>query len=60
LEQNGQRGAMLIVDLPDASKLPALVGPWMLTFEVEIELRPVMMPDELKRAGLDELGKKWG
>jgi hypothetical protein len=32
----------------------------MLTFEADIELRPVMTPDELKRAGLDEMGKKWG
>ena len=58
-EQQGQRGAVLIVDLPDASKLPALVEPWMLIFQADIKLRPVMTPDDLKRAGLDELGKKW-
>ena len=58
-EQNGHRGAVLIVDLPDASKIPALVEPWMLAFEADIELRPVMTPDDLKRAGLDEVGKKW-
>ena len=58
-EQQGQRGAVLIVDMPDASKLPALVEPWMLIFQADIKLRPVMVPDDLKRAGLDELGKKW-
>ena len=58
-DQNGQRGAVLIVDLPDASKLPALVEPWMLLFEADIKLRPCMTPDDLKRAGLDEFGKKW-
>jgi hypothetical protein len=58
-EKNGQRGAVLIVDLSDASKLPALVEPWLLCFEADIELRPVMTPEDLKRAGLDELGKKW-
>jgi len=58
-DQQGQRGAVLIVDLPDASKLPALVEPWMLIFQADIKLRPVMVPDDLKRAGLDELGKKW-
>jgi hypothetical protein len=58
-EQNGQRGAVLIVDLPDASKLPALVEPWMLIFQADIKLRPVMTPEDLQRAGLDELGKKW-
>ena len=58
-DQNGQRGAVLIVDLPDASKLPSLVEPWMLILQADIALRPVMTPDDLKRAGLDELGKKW-
>jgi hypothetical protein len=32
----------------------------MLLFEADIELHPVMMPEDLKRAGLEELGKKWG
>jgi hypothetical protein len=31
----------------------------MLAFEAEIELRPVMTAEDLKRAGLDEIGKKW-
>ena len=47
------------VDLPDASKIPALVEPWILTFHADIELRPAMTPDDLKQARLDELGKKW-
>ena len=58
-EQNGQRGAVLIVDLPDPSKIPALAEPWFLTFEADVEFRVVMSPDDLKRAGLDELGKQW-
>jgi hypothetical protein len=58
-EQNGQRGAVLIVDLPDPSKIPALAEPWFLTFQADVEFRIVMSPDDLKRAGLDELGKKW-
>ena len=58
-EQNGQRGAVLIVELDDPSKLPSLVEPWMLLFEADIKMRPFMTLDELKQAGLDELGKKW-
>jgi hypothetical protein len=58
-EQNGQRGAVLIVELPDPSKIPALAEPWFLTFEADVEFRVVMSPDDLKRAGLDELGKHW-
>ena len=58
-EHNGQRGAVLIVDLPDASKIPALAEPWFLTFEADVELRIAMTPADLKKAGLDKLGKKW-
>jgi len=58
-EQNGHRGAVLIVDLPDPSKIPALAEPWFLTFGADVEFRVVMTPDELKKAALDDLGKKW-
>jgi hypothetical protein len=58
-EQQGHRGAILIVDLPDASKIPALAEPWFMTFQADVEFRIVMTPDDLKKAGLDELGKKW-
>ena len=58
--QDGRRSAVLIVDLPDASKIPSLAEPWFLTFQAEVELRVVMTPDDLKRAGLEEIGKKWG
>ena len=58
-EQNGQRGAVLVVDVADSSKIPALAEPWYLTFEADVEFRIAMTPDELKKSGLDELGKKW-
>lgn len=58
-ERNGLRTAIVIVDLPDASKIPALVEPWFLTFDADVEIHPVMSADDLRRGGLDELGKKW-
>lgn len=58
-EQNGHRSAILVVDVPDASKIPALAEPWFLTFEADVELHTVLTPDDLTKAGLDELGKKW-
>ena len=58
-DQDGCRSAAVIVDLPDASKIPALVEPWFLTFEADVQIRVVMTPEDLKKAGLDELGKKW-
>ena len=58
-EQNGHRSAMLIVDLPDPSKIPALAEPWFLAFEANVSIHILMTPDDLKKAGLDQLGKKW-
>ena len=58
-EQNGQRGAILIIDLIDPSRVPALAEPWFLTFNADVEFHIVMTPEDLQKAGLEELGKKW-
>lgn len=58
-EQSGQRGAILIIDLIDPSKVPALAEPWFLTFNADVEFHIVMTPEDLQKSGLEELGKKW-
>jgi hypothetical protein len=58
-EYHGQRGAILIVNVADPSKVPSLAEPWFLTFNADVEFHIVMTPEDLGRAGLDELGKKW-
>jgi hypothetical protein len=58
-EQDGQRGALVVVDLPNASRIPALAEPWFLSFNARVEFRVAMTPDDLKKAGLEELGRKY-
>ncbi len=58
-EYNGQRGAMMIVDLPDPSGIPSLSEPWFLSFNANVEFHIIMTPEDLGRAGLKALGKKW-
>lgn len=58
-EYNGQRGAIMVVEVQDPSRIPAFAEPWFLTFNADVELHAVMSPDDLQRAGLDALGKKW-
>ncbi len=58
-EIGGRRTAFVIVDLPDPTKIPFLAEPWFLSFEADVQLHPVMTPDDLKRAGLDAMGKQW-
>jgi len=58
-EINGKRTAFVVVDLPEATKIPALAEPWFLTFEADVQLHPCMTPEDLQRAGLDSVGKQW-
>ena len=59
MEFEGRRTALLIVNLEDASQIPALAEPWFLTFNANCKVRPVMKPEDLAKAGLEQLGKKW-
>ena len=58
-EFNGRRGAIMIVDVADPSKIPSFAEPWFLSFSANVEFHLVMTPEDLGRAGLDQLGKKW-
>jgi hypothetical protein len=58
-EYDGHRTAILIVDVEDPSKVPSLAEPWFLLFDADVHFHIVMSPEELGRAGLDELAKKW-
>ena len=58
-EYKGQRGAIMIIDVADPSKVPAFSEPWFLAFNADVEFHVVMTPADLERAGLDALGKKW-
>jgi len=58
--QDGKRGGFLIVNLANTSEIPQFAEPWFLNFDATVEFLPTMTPDDLARAGLEELGKKWG
>jgi hypothetical protein len=58
-ELNGQRAALLIVDMENESQIPAFAEPWYLQFNADVEFHVVMSPDDLERAGLEDLGRKW-
>jgi hypothetical protein len=58
-EMDGKRTAILIVNLADASHVPAVAEPWFLQFDADVEFHIAMSGDDLQRAGLEALGKKW-
>ena len=55
----GQRGAIMNVNVDDPAQVPRFAEPFFLGFNADVEFHIVMTPDDLKRSGLEELGKKW-
>jgi hypothetical protein len=39
--------------------VPSFAEPFFLNFNADCRFRIVMSPEDLGRAGLEELGKKW-
>jgi hypothetical protein len=58
--REGKRGGIMVVDIPDASKIPSIAEPFFLHFQATVAFHPCMKPEDLAQAGLEQLGKKWG
>jgi len=49
--ENGKRTAFLIMNMQDASEIPAISEPWFLALNAAIEVVPAMVPADLQKAG---------
>lgn len=60
-DHNGQRTAFIFLDMQDASQIPEIAEPWFLAFNAGVEIHPVMVPDDLMRAGpaIEQAVKKY-
>jgi hypothetical protein len=58
--KDGKRGGYIVVNVSNTSDIPRLAEPWFLNFNATVEFLPVMIPEDLQKAGLDEIAKKWG
>jgi broad specificity polyphosphatase/5'/3'-nucleotidase SurE len=59
VERNGKRGCTLIVEVPEPSHIPTIAEPLFLMFNASVQFHATMTPEDLAKAGLDELGKKY-
>ena len=59
---DGQRTGFIFIDMDDASQIPLIAEPWFLSLNASVEIRPVMTPDDLKKAGthIEKAVKKYG
>ncbi len=59
----GTRGGVLVVDMEDASQMPAMTEPLLLGVGATVHLQPVMTPEDLREAAgeaLQQMGQKYG
>ncbi|MDB5077905.1 MAG: hypothetical protein JWO42_4084 [Chloroflexi bacterium] len=47
----GMRSGVIIVNMQDASQIPAIAEPFFLAFNASVEVYPVMSPEDLGKAG---------
>lgn len=57
-EQDGHRGALFLIDLADPSRIPSFAEPFYVKFDATVKFRVCMSPEDLARAGLEQIGKK--
>ena len=58
----GDRGGYIIVNIDNASEMPAKAEPFFLWLNAEIDFLPVMTPEDLGKAGpaMEAAVRKWG
>lgn len=61
-DDGGRRAGYIVLDLADASQIPAIAEPWFLAFNASIEIHPVMKPEDLAKAGpaIERAVKQYG
>ena len=47
----GERSALAIIDMKDASEMVKYAEPWFLAFGSAVNFEPVMIPSDLEKAG---------
>jgi hypothetical protein len=49
----------LVINLVDLSQIPTFAEARFLTFKADVKFQVAMTPEDLQKAGLEELGKKY-
>ena len=59
---DGCRGGYIVVEMEDASQIPAVAEPLFLAFDANVEIEPVMTAEDLASAGpaIQQAAQKYG
>jgi hypothetical protein len=61
-DTEGARGGYLVLNMDDASQIPAMAEPLFLGLDATVQIHPVMIPEDLERASsaIDQAAQKYG
>ena len=61
-DTEGARGGSLVVNMDDASQIPAMAEPLFLGLDATVQIHPVMTAEDLGRASsaIDQAAQKYG
>lgn len=51
--EHGKRSALLIIEMAETSRIPAIAEPFFMAFNATVEIHPVMVPEDLRKAAPD-------
>ena len=58
-ETQGLRTLLLVVNIDDPSQIPRYAEPWFLSFNATVEFKIAMTLEDIKKSGLEALGRSW-
>ena len=60
--EEGKRSVIAFFEMDDASRIPVLAEPWFLAFNAKVEIKPVMVADDLAKAGpgIEDAVRRYG
>lgn len=56
---DGQRGAIVVVDVASESDVPRVTEPWYLTFDATVETAVCMTREDIGKVDYESLAKKY-
>ncbi len=55
----GQRGVVVIVDIPTPADIPRFTEPWYLTFEATVDACACMTAEDIAKVDYEGVGKRY-
>jgi hypothetical protein len=61
-DMEGARGGYLVLNMDDASQIPAIAEPLFIGLDATVQIHPVMTPEDLERAtpAIEQAAQRYG